>query len=85
MYNGIERDCESKSCGSLDGLERVKCTRQCVSRSCYDELYAWDEVRIICICKLYQLENSYETLHAIVAMTILMQQCYKRKYLSTSC
>lgn len=43
-YAPLEKDCETNKCQSLVGLELIKCTRQCISQACYDELYAWDEV-----------------------------------------
>ena len=44
-YPSREKECETKKCSSLVGLELTRCTRQCLSQTCYDELYAWDEVR----------------------------------------
>jgi len=43
-YAPLEKDCETNKCQSLVGLELIKCTRQCISQACYDELYAWDEL-----------------------------------------
>ena len=42
-----EEDCEAHSCATIEGLEKTKCTRKCVSQQCYNELYAWDEVLIV--------------------------------------
>lgn len=44
-YSPLEKQCERNKCQGLGGLELTKCTRKCISQSCYDELYAWDEVR----------------------------------------
>ncbi|KAL9953011.1 hypothetical protein ACROYT_G040358 [Oculina patagonica] len=43
-YSPMEKDCETKKCQGVYGLELIKCTRQCISQVCYDELYAWDEL-----------------------------------------
>lgn len=43
-YSPLEKECESKECQGVFGLELTKCTRQCISQVCYDELYAWDEL-----------------------------------------
>lgn len=43
-YSPLEKECETKECQGVFGLELTKCTRQCISQGCYDELYAWDEV-----------------------------------------
>ena len=42
-----EEDCEAHSCATIEGLEKTKCTRKCVSQQCYNELYVWDEVLIV--------------------------------------
>ena len=45
-YPAAERHCEAaEGCSGLHGLEMKKCIRICISKPCYDELYAWDEVR----------------------------------------
>ena len=31
-------------CQLKQGLGKEKCVRTCVSKSCYDELYSWNEV-----------------------------------------
>lgn len=43
-YFPLEKDCETKTCQGFVGLELTKCTRQCISQLCYNELYAWDEL-----------------------------------------
>lgn len=43
-YSPLEKQCERNKCQGLGGLELTKCTRKCISQSCYDELYAWDEL-----------------------------------------
>ena len=45
-YSPLEKECETKECKGVFGLELTKCTRQCISQVCYDEMYAWDEVRL---------------------------------------
>ncbi|CAH3150527.1 unnamed protein product [Porites evermanni] len=43
-YSPLEKGCEVNQCKDLFGLELIKCTRKCISQTCYDELYAWDEL-----------------------------------------
>ncbi|KAJ7384072.1 hypothetical protein OS493_024086 [Desmophyllum pertusum] len=43
-YSPLEKECGTKKCQGFVGLELTKCTRQCISQACYDELYAWDEL-----------------------------------------
>lgn len=43
----MKQQCEnSDTCRDLFGVEMMSCVRQCMSRDCYNELYAEDEVRL---------------------------------------
>ncbi|CAD7083148.1 unnamed protein product [Hermetia illucens] len=44
-FREFETSCEqSPRCDTLNGVERVRCTRQCISPSCYHEIYQFDEL-----------------------------------------
>lgn len=44
----VIRDCEnSQNCQGLFGLEHTKCARLCMSETCYQEIYAHDEVCLL--------------------------------------
>lgn len=44
-YREFESACEqSPSCAPLKGLERLKCVRECISPTCYQQLYYRDQV-----------------------------------------
>lgn len=49
-YNRKERECKTNPCevGELSNsalnFEQLKCIRNCLSASCYNEIYAWDEL-----------------------------------------
>ena len=53
-YSPLEKECETKECQGVFGLELTKCTRKCISQVCYDELYAWDEVRLWTLLSIFQ-------------------------------
>ncbi|VVC91326.1 unnamed protein product, partial [Leptidea sinapis] len=43
IFHEYESACEqSRVCGSLKGLERTHCVRECISPSCYREIYQLD-------------------------------------------
>ncbi|XP_031640867.1 uncharacterized protein LOC116352425 [Contarinia nasturtii] len=44
-YREFESACDqSKRCEILAGIARVRCIRECVSPSCYNEIYEFDEL-----------------------------------------
>uniref|UniRef100_A0A1A9WLD8 Uncharacterized protein n=1 Tax=Glossina brevipalpis TaxID=37001 RepID=A0A1A9WLD8_9MUSC len=44
-YHEFEVNCEHHSnCESLEGTERKACVRRCISFSCYQDIYAFDEL-----------------------------------------
>ncbi|RZF31887.1 hypothetical protein LSTR_LSTR015459 [Laodelphax striatellus] len=45
MFREFESACEQNpSCSTLKGLARVKCVRECISPSCYYQIYYQDEL-----------------------------------------
>lgn len=46
-FHEYESACEqSPSCSQLASISRVRCVRECVSPSCYSEIYQSDQVKI---------------------------------------
>lgn len=44
-YREFESSCEhSVACNNQEGVDKVKCTRKCISNSCYQDIYAFDEL-----------------------------------------
>ncbi|XP_075218234.1 uncharacterized protein LOC142323021 [Lycorma delicatula] len=44
-YREFESACEQNpTCNQLKGLQRLKCVRECISPSCYQELYYEDQL-----------------------------------------
>lgn len=44
-YREFEASCEhSAKCEEIDGIDKVRCVRRCISKSCYSDIYAFDEV-----------------------------------------
>ena len=49
-YKNREADCRAKNChaehlSSLElNLEQLECVRKCLSRDCYEKMYAWDKL-----------------------------------------
>ncbi|XP_046841554.1 uncharacterized protein LOC124435609 [Xenia sp. Carnegie-2017] len=44
-YRSQEENCkQNERCQSLHGLDREKCVKICISESCYEELYSWNEL-----------------------------------------
>ncbi|XP_058123517.1 uncharacterized protein LOC131294680 [Anopheles ziemanni] len=44
-FREYESACEqSYRCATLDGIERTRCVRECMSPSCYQEIYKFDEL-----------------------------------------
>lgn len=47
-FREFESACEqSNACNQLTGLPKMRCVRECVSPSCYRELYQFDQVLYI--------------------------------------
>lgn len=47
-YREFESACEqSKRCEHLTRIVRVRCVRECISPSCYQEIYELDEVNVM--------------------------------------
>ncbi|XP_022189768.1 uncharacterized protein LOC111048209 [Nilaparvata lugens] len=45
MFREFESACEQNpNCSNLKGLARVKCVRECISPSCYYQIYYQDEL-----------------------------------------
>ncbi|XP_020915439.1 uncharacterized protein LOC110252918 [Exaiptasia diaphana] len=74
MYKGIERECETRSCLDLIGLEQIKCTRKCVSEACYSELYAWDEL------EEGEIDVRFNSFKGCVANELQNNEMNSRKY-----
>lgn len=46
-YREFESACDqSKRCEQLGGISRERCVRECISPSCYKEIYEFDAVNI---------------------------------------
>ena len=44
-YHDFEVTCEHHvACENLEGVKRKACVRRCISYSCYQDIYAFDEV-----------------------------------------
>ncbi|XP_053672981.1 uncharacterized protein LOC128723282 [Anopheles nili] len=44
-FREYESACDqSNRCTILDGIERTRCVRECISPSCYQEIYKFDEL-----------------------------------------
>lgn len=45
-YREFESACDqSKRCEHLSRIARIRCVRECISPSCYQEIYEFDEVK----------------------------------------
>ncbi|XP_052859906.1 uncharacterized protein LOC128267157 [Anopheles cruzii] len=42
-FREFESACDQR-CAGFDGIERTRCVRECVSPSCYQEIYKFDEL-----------------------------------------
>lgn len=44
-YREFEVACESSNdCIDLEGVDKVKCARQCISQKCYQDIYSFDDL-----------------------------------------
>ncbi|ETN59242.1 hypothetical protein AND_009173 [Anopheles darlingi] len=44
-FREFESACDqSNRCATYEGIERTRCVRECISPSCYQEIYKFDEV-----------------------------------------
>ncbi|XP_041770490.1 uncharacterized protein LOC121592772 [Anopheles merus] len=44
-FREYESACDqSNRCAEFDGIERTRCVRECISPSCYQEIYKFDEL-----------------------------------------
>ncbi|XP_058055164.1 uncharacterized protein LOC131206578 [Anopheles bellator] len=44
-FREFESACDqSQRCAGYDGIERTRCVRECVSPTCYQEIYKFDEL-----------------------------------------
>ncbi|XP_037933806.1 uncharacterized protein LOC119668391 [Teleopsis dalmanni] len=45
IYHDLEVKCEQHiTCENLEGVDKIACVRRCVSYSCYQDIYAFDEL-----------------------------------------
>lgn len=52
MFREVEATCE-RGCLGKNGVSKILCVRQCISPSCYRDLYQGDVVSPISIFHLY--------------------------------
>lgn len=46
-FREFESACEqSPTCAQMSGITRVRCVRECISPSCYQDIYQSDQVRM---------------------------------------
>lgn len=47
-FRDFESACEqSRQCSQASGIAAVRCVRECISPSCYREIYQMDQVKVM--------------------------------------